>query len=154
MPAAEARIILRRAGVGVAAGMLSMLALAGVALEMRHQPHWWVVLTVSLAAAGFLGLLSTVPALRAATRVRPVEPGSGGDLSDDLAGWTPAILPGRPWTVALLLTAFIFAALTAAGIVADDPYDGALRGLLDAAACLAGFALLGPYLGLWSRRAV
>jgi hypothetical protein len=35
-----------------------------------------------------------------------------------------------------------------AGIVQSDPYDGLLRGLLDAAACLAGFGVLGRYLGL------
>jgi hypothetical protein len=32
--------------------------------------------------------------------------------------------------------------------VQADPYDGILRGLADAIACLAGFAVLGRYLGL------
>jgi len=36
----------------------------------------------------------------------------------------------------------------AAGIVVSDGYDGALRAMAEVAACLAGFALLGRYLGL------
>jgi hypothetical protein len=35
-----------------------------------------------------------------------------------------------------------------AGVLQSDPYDGALRGVADALACLTGFALLGRYLGL------
>ena len=30
----------------------------------------------------------------------------------------------------------------------DDPYDGVARGIADAAACMAGFIVLGRYLGL------
>jgi hypothetical protein len=33
-------------------------------------------------------------------------------------------------------------------VVADDGYDGALRGVLDGGACLLGYAALGRYLGL------
>jgi hypothetical protein len=35
-----------------------------------------------------------------------------------------------------------------AGVVQSDPFDGLARGLADGAACLAGFAVLGRYLGL------
>jgi hypothetical protein len=42
----------------------------------------------------------------------------------------------------------IAAALTVAGLLTDDPYDGALNGIGDTLACLAGYALLGRYLGL------
>jgi hypothetical protein len=38
--------------------------------------------------------------------------------------------------------------ITLGGVAGSDGYDGALRGLLDALACLGGFALLGRYLGL------
>jgi hypothetical protein len=34
------------------------------------------------------------------------------------------------------------------GVIANDPYDGVARGLLDAAACMTGFIVLGRYLGL------
>jgi hypothetical protein len=42
----------------------------------------------------------------------------------------------------------VAALIALAGVIQDDPYDGLLRGLLDAGACLIGFALLGTYLGL------
>jgi hypothetical protein len=38
--------------------------------------------------------------------------------------------------------------LSLQGVVVDDPYDGIARGLLDAAACMTGFIVLGRYLGL------
>jgi hypothetical protein len=41
--------------------------------------------------------------------------------------------------------------VTGAGIVTHDPYDGAIRGMLEAAACLTGYGLLGGYLGLRRR---
>ena len=37
-----------------------------------------------------------------------------------------------------------------AGIAASDPYDGILRGIVEACACLTGFAALGPFIGLWT----
>jgi hypothetical protein len=37
---------------------------------------------------------------------------------------------------------------TLAGIVQQDPFDGVLRGVVEAAAGLGGFALLGRFLGL------
>lgn len=40
-----------------------------------------------------------------------------------------------------------------AGIMRSDPYDGALRGRADGFVCLAGFAVLGRYLGLRPARA-
>jgi hypothetical protein len=41
-----------------------------------------------------------------------------------------------------------FVALALAGVAADDPYDGILRGLLEGGAFLGGYSVLGRYLGL------
>jgi hypothetical protein len=38
--------------------------------------------------------------------------------------------------------------IAVAGVLQADPYDGVLRGIVDAGACLVGFAVLGRYLGL------
>jgi hypothetical protein len=59
-------------------------------------------------------------------------------------------LRSAPWRFAFVVAFAVAAVITLAGIGADDPYDGLLRGLLEAAAVLAGFGLLGPYLGLRS----
>jgi hypothetical protein len=42
--------------------------------------------------------------------------------------------------------------ITLVAVPAQDVYDGAARGLIDALFCMAGFATLGRYLGLWSPR--
>jgi hypothetical protein len=59
----------------------------------------------------------------------------------------PTALKASPWRFALLV-AFVTAA---AGVAGNDPYDGVIRGLFEAAGCLAGFATLGRYLALRAR---
>jgi hypothetical protein len=58
------------------------------------------------------------------------------------------VLQRRPWRFALLFAGALAAAIAIAGVAAGDPYDGVLRGLADAGACLAGFGLLGRFLSL------
>jgi hypothetical protein len=84
----------------------------------------------------------------AAAKVRPVREGPSGGLFDDLGSLAPSVMRGRPWRFALAVAAVVAIMLTAAGVLQADPYDGALRGLADALACLAGFLVLGRYLGL------
>jgi hypothetical protein len=149
--AAETRVILRRATVGVFAGLASMIGLALLAEELRSSlPGWWVTLTWVSAAVGGLGLLASTPALLAAGRLPSQADGSAGDLSDDVGAWLPRSLEGRPWRFALVVAGGIFVLMTVAGIAASDGPDGALRGIADGLLCLLGFATLGRYLGLWS----
>jgi hypothetical protein len=145
--AADARILVRRASVGVLAGALTLTALPVIALAYPHAggASWrtaaWVV-----CGLGLIGFVTVVPALLSSARLRPRQSGTSGDLHDDLLTflpWAPA-----PREAALMLAFGIAVALTIAGIVTDDPYDGALRGIADALACLAGYAALGAYLGL------
>ena len=63
----------------------------------------------------------------------------------------PQPLRVAPWRFAFAVAFALGAVIAIAGAGADDPYDGALRGLVEAIAVLAGFGLLGPYLGLTSR---
>ena len=92
----------------------------------------------------------TVPTLVRSARLLPSRPGDAGDLIADLGPWVPRGL--TPTRCALLLALVITVVLSAAGVVTYDPYDGALRGIADATACLAGFAILGRYLGLRTAR--
>lgn len=145
----EARVIGRRASVALLAGLVSMAGLALIVLEFqRGVDPWWKPVALAAAAAGACALLVVVPAVLASLRVRPSADGALGDIFDDLGRFVPTPLRGRPWTFAVVIAAGIVVLITAAGVVADDPYDGALRGLGDGLACLAGFALLGRYLGL------
>lgn len=149
--AAEARMILRRATVGVFAGLASMIGLALLAEQLRpYLPGWWVTLTWICAAAGALALLASTPALLAARRLPSLAEGPAGDLFDDVGAWLPRSLDGRPWRFALVVAGGIFVLLTVVGVLGSDGPDGAARGLGDGLLCLLGFATLGRYLGLWS----
>ena len=52
--------------------------------------------------------------------------------------------------MAIIVSATVAAVITLVAVPAQDAFDGAARGLADALLCLAGFATLGRYLGLWS----
>ena len=153
LAAAEAAVILRRAALGVGAGLVSMACLAVVALAGRHHsaaPSAGLV--IGACSAGAVALLAAIPSLRAAARLRPLAEGDAGDVIDDLGPLAPTGLRGRPWRLAGLVAAALALLLTVAGVAASDPYDGAARGIIDGLGCLLGFAALGPWLGLWSPR--
>jgi hypothetical protein len=149
IPRAEARIVVRRTAVALAAGLVTMAGIALAAVELRYGVPGWIV-TVMLAGAGLgaIGLVAVMPAMLEAARVQPVTGGPSGDLFDDLGPLMPKPLRGRAWLLALCVAALVAIAIAGVGVIQADPYDGILRGLADAIACLAGFAVLGRYLGL------
>jgi hypothetical protein len=145
----EAVFLARRAMVGLVAGFACLVGLALVGAEFAHRmPPWWQPLAFGAAVVGACFLAAATPAVMAGMRVRPVQPGPVGDLSDDLGPLVPPQLQGRPWLLALLVALGVGAVIALAGVIQDDPYDGLLRGIADGTACLIGFALLGSYLGL------
>jgi len=153
LPAAEARVIVRRAAVGVLAGIASMASLGALAIVYRHHASaTWGTFTITAAAAGTAGLLAALRPVWAASRLRPVADGPAGDVFDDLGGLVPRALRGRPWRLAAIVAGGVAVAITVAGVPASDAFDGAVRGIADALVCLLGFATLGRYLGLWSPR--
>lgn len=144
----EAVVMRRRAAVALLSGLLCLAGLALVGIEASHAAGWWRTLTVVSAGLGACAIGAAVMPLLAAREVLPLARGSAGDIFEDLGEFAPAVLRGRPWTFAFLFAGGIAVILAAAGVIQDDPYDGALRGLADAVACLAAFAILGRYLGL------
>lgn len=144
---ADATVLARRSAVGLAAGAVTMAMLPGIVLAFPHTAgHTWKVLAWVVAAAAVIGMASVAPTVLGSARLRPVSSGEPADLTADLGPWLPAQL--TPTRCALLLAAAIVFVMSLQGLVADDPYDGIARGLLDGTACLAGFAVLGRYLGL------
>jgi hypothetical protein len=153
LPRAEAIVLVRRSAVALGAGFVTMAALALAALVLRYVGHTHArTHALVVAAAGGAVLLAVSPSVIGAARLLPSTPGDAGDIFDDIGRITPTALRGRPWLVAVLIAGGLALLTAAAGVVQSDPYDGILRGLAEAAACLAGFALLGPFLGLWSPR--
>ncbi len=147
----EAVVLMRRAGVGLATGALTMIALPVMVLAAPQllTSSWHVVAWVA-AGVGIVAIAAVSPAVIAAARVRPVADDGAEDLFSDLGPFVPAPLRSAPWRFAFVVAFALAAVITLAGVGADDPYDGLLRGVLEAAAVLAGFGLLGPYLGLRS----
>ncbi len=142
----ERTIIHRRTGLALACGLVTMLAQATYAFELRHGlAHWWVSFTLVGSVSAFaLLLLASLPAL-GAVRLHPRVAGAAGDVFDDLG------LPryrSDPWRFARRVALLVGLAVWIAGIAASDPFDGALRGVFEALACLGGFAVLGRFLGL------
>jgi hypothetical protein len=149
IPRAEAAIIARRALVGICAGLASMLALALMAIEYhRDVASWWMTLALVGSAVGAAALASVTPWAFSALRTRPAACGSAGDLFDDFGELVPMRLRGRPWAFAVTVAAGVAIAVTIAGVAGSDGFDGAVRGVAEAVACLAGFAMFGRFLGL------
>ncbi|MDQ6818376.1 MAG: hypothetical protein M3018_13360 [Actinomycetota bacterium] len=146
---AEAVTILRRVAVGLGAGMATMLGVALMAIGLHHQvAAWWTTLALATACVGATALAAAMPAALGASRLRPAAPGPAGDLFDDLGPLVPRALRGRPWRLALTVAGTVGVAITIVGVLQADGYDGALRGVADGCACLAGFGMLGRYLRL------
>ena len=158
VPAAELRLVLRRSVVAVGMGMVTMAALAVLAVlpadggllqggndaHVAAQPA--LILALSLAALALLAcaltlLLRTFP-------LRTSQPGDGGWLGDDIAGLLPFSRGLGAWQFAFATAAIAGAAVWIAGVLASDPIDGALRGVAEACACLAGFVVFRGMLGL------
>lgn len=145
--ASDATILARRSALGLLAGAVTLAALPTAAVAFpREAGSTWTAFSWIIAAVGIAALVATLPAVVTGIRLRPDVDGGPGDLIDDLGSWVPAGL--TPVRVAMLLALVIVVVATVAGVLTADPYDGALRGITDALACLAGFAVLGRYLGL------
>ena len=143
--AREATILNRRAALGLIAGAITMLILPLTEVAVAKAPGGaWAIAAVLLGIAAIAWQLAALPAVLAASRLRPRGAGGAGDLTSDVGSW----LRADPWRIAVGLSVLIVVVLTVAGIAANDPYDGAIRGIADGIACIVGFALLGRYLGL------
>jgi hypothetical protein len=144
LPSAELRVINRRTGIALLFGVVTMVALAVLALELRNDSAgWWVALTlVGVAIATPLLVLATLPAAVAA-RLQPRVAGDAGDLFDDLG-----FVRTDPWRFAGFVALGLGLVVFLVAAVQGDPFDGAINGTAEALACLLGFAALGRYLGL------
>jgi hypothetical protein len=148
--AADAAVLLRRAAFGLGGGLLTVGGVAvGASQVPAHVSSWFAPLAYATAAVGAVTITAAGLALGRAVRLQPIAPGPAtGDLVSDLGPFVPEPLRGDPWRLALAIAGSVALCIAVAGIAQSDPFDGLARGLLDGLACLAGFALLGRWLGL------
>lgn len=151
LPAAEIRTLNRRSLVALLAGIIGVAATIPFVLQHGERLPAWSPAVVFAGAGISIGLMlvGMLAALRGA-RLRVQTAGAAGDVFDDLGPVVPHPLRAHPWSFAFAVAAALAIVVAAAGIAGNDPYDGALRAVAEAAACLGGFAVLGRYLGLRS----
>jgi hypothetical protein len=145
----DAVVINRRTALALVAAAVTMLDLpltAGGATNLGAPVGgiWWPAVQYGGWAAIAL-LLTVLPAVLAAARLKPQKDGEVTDLVGDLG---LGDLRVTPLGVVLAFSAVIAFALTLIGAHSGDTHDGLIRGLLDAGACITGFVVLGRYLGL------
>lgn len=157
IPRNEASVLARRAGVGLAAGMVTVLAFP---LSQAHHAnpgavtigsHPTNILWPLASAVGMMMLVAAAPAVVRAARLRPQAAGPAGDLLADLGplrAVAARIANGSVDRLAAMTAAGLAIVISLAGVAANDPYDGVLRGLLEGGASLCGYAVLGRYLGI------
>jgi hypothetical protein len=160
IPREEASVLARRAGIGLATGVVTILAFPlsqayrahpGAAVIGSHTTNLWWPLA---SAAGVVMLVAAAPAVVRAARLRPHTAGPAGDLLADLGPLQPVaarIASGSVNRLAFIIAAGLAIVTALAGVAANDPYDGVLRGLLEGGAFLGGYAVLGRYLGIRRR---
>jgi hypothetical protein len=153
----EASVLTRRAGIGLAAGAVTIIALpfsqdyrahpGAVTITSHSTNMWWPL----ASAAGVLGLLAAAAGVVRAARLRPQSAGPAGDLLADLGPLQPVVAQiagGSISRLAFTIAAGIAVVMALTGAAADDLYDGILRGLLEGGVFLAAYAVLGRYLAI------
>ncbi len=157
IPRQEAAVLARRAGIGLAAGAVTIVAFpisqvyrghpGAIAIGSHPTNLWWPL----ASAAGLAILVAAAPAVVRAARLRPQTPGPAGDVLADLGPLQPIaarIANGSVNRLAFIIAAGLVIVMALAGVAANDPYDGILRGLLEGGAFLGGYAVLGRYLAI------
>ncbi len=157
IPRAEASVLAGRAGIGLTAGVVTILAFP---LSQAYRAHpsavmigshptnvWWPL----ASAAAVATLVAAAPAVVRATRLRPQTAGPAGKVLGDLGPLQPVaarIASGSVSRLAFIIAASLALVIALVGVAANDPSDGVLRGLLEGGAFLGGYAALGRYLGI------
>jgi hypothetical protein len=173
--AGDATVLNRRAAVGLLSGAFTMLLLPATdvmlatpqsyrlpnrgievhvdvwqSLFLTTGRVWWSDLAIFGGPLLIIGMLAMLPSVLAATRLRPSRTGAAGDLTADIGPLISERFAATPERIAVALGATIVLVMLAVGARSDDALDGLVRGVLDAGVCMAGFVLLGSYLGLRS----
>ena len=145
-PAAELRVVRRRAAVGLAGGAVTAACwvLYVQQFSVAHEPAIVVLAAVALAA-----LAASAWLVLGASAPRVTPEGTAGDVFDDLG--LPA-LRVHQWAFAIGFAAAVGATALAVGWRAEGTVaDGLVRGLPEATAVLLAYAALGRVLSLRRR---
>ena len=146
-PAAELRIVRRRATLAVGCGVLTVGAVLAYAYEYSAGlAGSWLATAVATSVVAAVALVPAAATLAGSSSLRPAVAGEAGDLTDDLEPLlrhAPGVV-ATPWRICAVFVAFVaLAALVGAG--ADE---GPRNAIGETAAIVACFASFGRFLGL------
>ncbi|HEY1458005.1 MAG TPA: hypothetical protein VGF15_05765 [Solirubrobacteraceae bacterium] len=150
LPASEIALIRRRAWVGLAAGIATMIGLELYVGDFSAVlPAWWLVLFGGLAATAGLALLGACARLVRTASIVSDTSGPAGDLFDDLPVIRSSWLRQRPWHLGALAWIAVALSMTVWEWYAEHSLaEGLQRGAFEGLAAAAGFALLGRSIGV------
>jgi hypothetical protein len=147
LPAAEIALVRRRAAVGALAGLVTTGGLLLYVLNfIAVLPAWWLALSGTLAAGAMAALVAARRALAHSSTTVALASGPAGDLFDDL----PPLrgLRAHPLRLCVLAALATGVAVTIAEWQFEHSLaEGVQRGIFEALALSAGFALLGRAVG-------
>ena len=146
-PAAELRVVRRRAALAAGCGVLTFGAVLAYAYEYSAGlPGSWLVTAVATSVVAVAALVPAAATLAGSSSLRPAVAGEAGDLTDDLEPLlrhAPGVV-ATPWRICGLFAAFVaLAALVGAGVD-----EGPRNAIGEAIVIVVGFAALGRFLGL------
>jgi hypothetical protein len=147
IPAAEIALLRRRSTVGLAAGLVTTIGLLAYVVNfIGVLPVWWLALSGTLAAGATAALVAARQALAHSSSTVALASGPAGDLFDDI----PLLRVLRAHPVLLCAAGALASGL--AVTIAEWHFEhsfaeGLQRGIFEALALSAGFALLGRAIG-------
>ena len=146
LPAAELRLVRRRAGVALGAGAATAGGLVAYALDLSGPlPGWWVALTAGLAGCALVWLAAAALVLHAAARI--VTPCPGGPVAGRRPPALRALAVRRP-AVGGDRRAGRRAGHGGSALAEASALEGLERGLAEALALTACFVAVGRRVGV------
>ncbi len=140
-------IIRRRMAIALAAAAGSIGSCIAAGILVAGRPFG---LSAVLPAVTILMILGASLLLFRAARYRYPGETLHSTLVDDVCWIVPTRLRPNGTTLSGLVAVWAGVIVSLGGAVAGDPYDGALRSVVEAACCYSGYMLLGRYLGIRS----
>ena len=155
LPAAEIDLMQRRTRVALLAGLGTVAGLELYVLDFALVlPAWYLAMIGGSAAIAGAALAAALGSLRGAAAIVSCSPGPTGDVYDDVP------VPGRewlrrhPWRLGVLGSVALAIVGTFTLAHAERSLtEGLQRGIFEGLIALAGYALLGGAIGLFTRRA-
>jgi uncharacterized membrane protein YidH (DUF202 family) len=151
LPAAEIRLIERRARVALFAGLATAAGLELYVVNFAFVlPPWYLALVAGVAALAGGALVAAIIGVARAAAIESSSPGLSGDVFDDLPVPGSRWLRAHPWRLGLLGSVAVAVMMILAMAHAERSLaEGLQRGIAEGLVAGAGYVVLGRAVGLF-----